>query len=57
MAMISKKEAPLAAAEGNTPAYDECKGKVVDSIEAKRSCKFKADPLMMKEDMEIEFMR
>jgi len=57
MEMESKQATPLVAIECNTLACNECKRKVVDNIEVEQSQKFKADPLMMKQALEIETMR
>lgn len=57
METTSQRAAPSTAAEGSTPTCSECKRKIVDNIEAKKSYKLKVDPLMMKETLEIEDMR
>ena len=57
MGTTSKHAAPSAVAECMKPTRDEFKRKVVDSIEAEKSCKFKVDPLTTKAALEIEAMR
>jgi len=57
MAVTSQQAAPSAVAEGSRPARDKGKRKVVDSAETGQSWKFKADPLVMKADLEIKAMR
>jgi len=44
-------------AEGSRPAHDQDRRKVVDSAGAEQRCKFKIDPLVMKEALEIEAKR
>lgn len=41
-------------AKGWELARDKGKIKVADSVETKKSCKFKADPLLMRETLDIE---
>lgn len=57
MAMTSQQATPSIATEGRRPACDKCKRKVVDNAEVEHSCKFKADPVMMKATLEIDAMR
>ena len=45
------------AAEGSRPALDKGKRKVADSAKAKQTCKFKANPLVLREALEIEAKR
>lgn len=37
--------------------HNKCKRKVFDRVEAEQSYKFKVDPFVMKENLEIETMR
>ena len=57
MTMKSQQVAPSTVVEGSRPVCDKCKRKVVDITKAEHSCKFKVDPLVMKETLEIEAMR
>ena len=41
-------------AEGNIPAHDEGKIKIIDNVEVEQNSKFKADPLVEKATLEIE---
>lgn len=43
--------------KGSRPVHDQCRRKVVDSAKVEQSYKFKADPLVMKEALEIEAKR
>lgn len=49
-----QRAATLAAVEGSRPPHDKGKRKIADSTEAKQSCKFKADPLVLKATLDIE---
>lgn len=57
MEVESQQATPSTAAEGVTLVSDECKRRVVDSIEAEQSYKFKVDPLMTNTTLETEAMR
>ena len=50
----SQREASSTTVEGNTLSHDKGKRKVVDNAEEEQSRKFKVEPLVMKEALEIE---
>lgn len=57
MTTKSQGATPSAIAKGSRLACDKCKRKVVDIAKAEKSFKFKVDPLVMKETLEIKAIR
>jgi len=55
--VTSQREASSVVEEGRRLACDKGKRKVVNSIETEKSYNFKADPLVLKETLEIEAKR
>jgi len=52
--VASRRETPTTAVEVNILTHDKGKRKIVDSVEAEKSCKFMAGPLVEKATLAIE---